>query len=250
MYHIILVEDDEQIRKSLTELLTYKGYTVTAVEGVQKFYESIKKTTYDAYLLDVILPDGSGYDICENIRDKTEAPIIFITSSDDEESVVKGLDIGGDDYITKPFHNAELLSRISSNLRRSARFKENSYSVGDIKVLFDKYKKLEYANFEIIDNYNIFPTDKDKEILKNDVELGITPTEFNIIKILIQNKGCVVKREVIYDRIWDMHGNYVEYNTLTVAVSRIKAKLGTYGEKHQAYIETIRNVGYRWIDKI
>ncbi len=189
MYHIILVEDDEQIRKSLTELLTYKGYTVTAVEGVQKFYESIKKTTYDAYLLDVILPDGSGYDICENIRDKTEAPIIFITSSDDEESVVKGLDIGGDDYITK-------------------------------------------------------------QILKNDVELGITPTEFNIIKILIQNKGCVVKREVIYDRIWDMHGNYVEYNTLTVAVSRIKAKLGTYGEKHQAYIETIRNVGYRWIDKI
>lgn len=107
------------------------------------------------------------------------------------------------------------------------RFKENSYSVGDIKVLFDKYK-----------------------ILKNDVELGITPTEFNIIKILIQNKGCVVKREVIYDRIWDMHGNYVEYNTLTVAVSRIKAKLGTYGEKHQSYIETIRNVGYRWIDKI
>ena len=210
MYHIILVEDDEQIRKSLTELLTYKGYTVTAVEGVQKFYESIKKTTYDAYLLDVILPDGSGYDICENIRDKTEAPIIFITSSDDEESVVKGLDIGGDDYITKPFHNAE-----------------NSYSVGDIKVLFDKYK-----------------------ILKNGVELGITPTEFNIIKILIQNKGCVVKREVIYDRIWDMHGNYVEYNTLTVAVSRIKAKLGTYGEKHQSYIETIRNVGYRWIDKI
>lgn len=92
MYHIILVEDDEQIRKSLTELLTYKGYTVTAVEGVQKFYESIKKTTYDAYLLDVILPDGSGYDICENIRDKTEAPIIFITSSDDEESVVKGLE--------------------------------------------------------------------------------------------------------------------------------------------------------------
>lgn len=227
MYHIILVEDDEQIRKSLTELLTYKGYTVTAVEGVQKFYESIKKTTFDAYLLDVILPDGSGYDICENIRDKTEAPIIFITSSDDEESVVKGLDIGGDDYITKPFHNAELLSRISSNLRRSARFKENSYSVGDIKVLFDKYK-----------------------ILKNGEELGITPTEFNIIKILIQNKGCVVKREVIYDRIWDMHGNYVEYNTLTVAVSRIKAKLGTYGEKHQSYIETIRNVGYRWIDKI
>ena len=225
MYHIILVEDDEQIRKSLTELLTYKGYTVTAVEGVQKFYESIKKTTYDAYLLDVILPDGSGYDICENIRDKTEAPIIFITSSDDEESVVKGLDIGGDDYITKPFYTKELLSRISANLRRSMFNAGNIYKKGDIVVDFDRYK-----------------------ISRCGEELNVSTNEFDIVRILIENKGKVVRREVIYEKIWDIHGNFVEYNTLTVAMSRIKAKLGTYGEKHQQYIETIRNVGYRWID--
>mgnify|MGYP005940200501 CR=1 FL=1 len=224
---ILILEDDEVIRGQLARMLKDKGHNVEEAADVKEF-DSKPHDNISLFLLDVYLPDGDGFSVCEKLRKNGNmAPVIFLTSCDDEESITKGLDIGGDDYITKPFHNAELLSRINSNLRRSARFKENSYSVGDIKVLFDKYK-----------------------ILKNDVELGITPTEFNIIKILIQNKGCVVKREVIYDRIWDMHGNYVEYNTLTVAVSRIKAKLGTYGEKHQAYIETIRNVGYRWIDKI
>ena len=224
---ILILEDDEVIRGQLARMLKDKGHNVEEAADVKAF-DSKSHDDISLFLLDVYLPDGDGFSVCEKLRKNGNmAPVIFLTSCDDEESITKGLDIGGDDYITKPFHNAELLSRISSNLRRSARFKENSYSVGDIKVLFDKYK-----------------------ILKNGVELGITPTEFNIIKILIQNKGCVVKREVIYDRIWDMHGNYVEYNTLTVAVSRIKAKLGTYGEKHQAYIETIRNVGYRWIDKI
>ena len=224
---ILILEDDEVIRGQLARMLKDKGHNVEEAADVKEF-DSKPHDNISLFLLDVYLPDGDGFSVCEKLRKNGNmAPVIFLTSCDDEESITKGLDIGGDDYITKPFHNAELLSRISSNLRRSARFKENSYSVGDIKVLFDKYK-----------------------ILKNGVELGITPTEFNIIKILIQNKGCVVKREVIYDRIWDMHGNYVEYNTLTVAVSRIKAKLGTYGEKHQAYIETIRNVGYRWIDKI
>lgn len=224
---ILILEDDEVIRGQLARMLKDKGHNVEEAADVKEF-DSKPHDNISLFLLDVYLPDGDGFSVCEKLRKNGNmAPVIFLTSCDDEESITKGLDIGGDDYITKPFHNAELLSRISSNLRRSARFQENLYSVGDIKVLFDKYK-----------------------VLKNGVEIGITPTEFNIIKILIQNKGCVVKREVIYDRIWDMHGNYVEYNTLTVAVSRIKAKLGTYGEKHQAYIETIRNVGYRWIDKI
>ena len=224
---ILILEDDEVIRGQLARMLKDKGHNVEEAADVKEF-DSKPHDDISLFLLDVYLPDSDGFSVCEKLRKNGNmAPVIFLTSCDDEESITKGLDIGGDDYITKPFHNAELLSRISSNLRRSARFQENLYSVGDIKVLFDKYK-----------------------VLKNGVEIGITPTEFNIIKILIQNKGCVVKREVIYDRIWDMHGNYVEYNTLTVAVSRIKAKLGTYGEKHQAYIETIRNVGYRWIDKI
>ena len=228
MFHILVVDDDKNTRKLIEAVLRRENFTVSTSENGKDALEKLDGEHIDLVVLDVMMPEMDGYEFTKTLREsENDIPILMVSAKQLPTDKHKGFLVGTDDYITKPFHNAELLSRISSNLRRSARFKENSYSVGDIKVLFDKYK-----------------------ILKNGVELGITPTEFNIIKILIQNKGCVVKREVIYDRIWDMHGNYVEYNTLTVAVSRIKAKLGTYGEKHQSYIETIRNVGYRWIDKI
>lgn len=118
--------------------------------------------------------------------------------------------------------------RISIAIARTSRGMLNAgniYKKGDIVVDFDRYK-----------------------ISRCGEELNVSTNEFDIVRILIENKGKVVRREVIYEKIWDIHGNFVEYNTLTVAMSRIKAKLGTYGEKHQQYIETIRNVGYRWID--
>ena len=223
MYRIMLVEDDRELGETIKSLLTLKGYDVTLIGSVKEYSKHTE--VYDMYLLDVKLPDGDGFQICEKIRHNLDAPIIFITSCDDEESIVKGLDIGGDDYVTKPFHNAVLLSRISANLRRSKFNAGNIYKKGDIVVDFDRYK-----------------------ISRQGDELNISTNEFDIVKMLIENKGRVVRRDAIYEKIWDIHGNFVEYNTLTVAVSRIKAKLGTYGEKHQQYIETIRNVGYRWID--
>ena len=223
MYRIMLVEDDRELGETIKSLLTLKGYDVTLIGSVKEYNKHTE--VYDMYLLDVKLPDGDGFQICEKIRHNLDAPIIFITSCDDEESIVKGLDIGGDDYVTKPFHNAVLLSRISANLRRSMFNAGNIYKKGDIVVDFDRYK-----------------------ISRCGEELNVSTNEFDIVRILIENKGKVVRREVIYEKIWDIHGNFVEYNTLTVAMSRIKAKLGTYGEKHQQYIETIRNVGYRWID--
>ena len=223
MYRIMLVEDDRELGETIKSLLTLKGYDVTLIGSVKEYNKHTE--VYDMYLLDVKLPDGDGFQICEKIRHNLDAPIIFITSCDDEESIVKGLDIGGDDYVTKPFHNAVLLSRISANLRRSMFNVGNIYKKGDIVVDFDRYK-----------------------ISRCGEELNVSTNEFDIVRILIENKGKVVRREVIYEKIWDIHGNFVEYNTLTVAMSRIKAKLGTYGEKHQQYIETIRNVGYRWID--
>ena len=223
MYRIMLVEDDRELGETIKSLLTLKGYDVTLIGSVKEYNKHTE--VYDMYLLDVKLPDGDGFQICEKIRHNLDAPIIFITSCDDEESIVKGLDIGGDDYVTKPFHNAVLLSRISANLRRSMFNAGNIYKKGDIVVDFDRYK-----------------------ISCQGDELNISTNEFDIVRILIENKGKVVRRDAIYEKIWDIHGNFVEYNTLTVAMSRIKAKLGTYGEKHQQYIETIRNVGYRWID--
>ena len=222
---INILEDDEVIRGQLSQLLRDKGYEVIESADISSFNKIDSENT-DLYLLDVYLPDGDGFSVCEKLRSEgCVTPVIFLTSCDDEDSITKGLDIGGDDYITKPFRVSELLSRISANLRRSKFNAGYIYKKGDIVVDFDRYK-----------------------ISRQGDELNISTNEFDIVKMLIENKGKVVRRDAIYEKIWDVHGNFVEYNTLTVAMSRIKAKLGTYGEKHQQYIETIRNVGYRWID--
>lgn len=223
---IAVVEDEKELCESLKMLLTEKGYEIVTAGSCGEVDKYIGNPQIDMFLLDVKLPDGSGFDICRKIRKSSEeVPVIFLTSCDNEEEIVTGLDIGADDYITKPFYTKELLSRISANLRRSKFNVGNIYKKGDIAVDFDRYK-----------------------ISRQGEELNISTNEFDIVRILIENKGKVVRRDAIYEKIWDVHGNFVEYNTLTVAMSRIKAKLGTYGEEHQQYIETIRNVGYRWID--
>ena len=224
---IYILEDDTEINERLQEILEARGYRTITAKDINGF-NTTWKNYIDAvklYLLDIKLPDGNGFDVCRTIRQYSDTPIIFLTSCDDEESIVTGLDIGGDDYITKPFHTAELMSRISANLRRSKFNAGNIYRKGDICVDFDRYK-----------------------ITKCGEELNISSNEFAIVHMLIENKGKVVRRDTIFEQIWDIHGNFVEYNTLTVAMSRIKAKLGTYGAEHSQYIETIRNVGYRWID--
>lgn len=222
---IAVVEDEKELCESLRLLLTEKGYEAVTAGSCERAEKLIDNPQIDMFLLDVKLPDGSGFDICRKIRKSSEVPVIFLTSCDNEEEIVTGLDIGADDYITKPFYTKELLSRISANLRRSKFIAGNIYKKGDISVDFDRYK-----------------------ISRCGEELNISTNEFDIVKMLIENKGKVVRRDTIYENIWDVHGNFVEYNTLTVAMSRIKAKLGTYGDTHQQYIETIRNVGYRWID--
>ena len=209
VYRIMIVEDDRELRETLKELLILKNYDVITSGSVKEFDEHT---------------DIDGFDICERIRHNSDAPIIFITSCDDEESIIKGLDMGGDDYVTKPFHNAVLLSRISANLRRRDMNSGDVYNKGSLSVHFDQYK-----------------------LYRDGKELKLSSNEWDIIKILIENKGRVVRRDVFFDRLWDMHGNYVEYNTLTVTMSRLKAKLGTFSDEHIPYIETIRNVGYRWI---
>ena len=224
---IYILEDDTEINESLQEILEARGYRTITAKDINGF-NTTWKNYIDAvklYLLDIKLPDGNGFDVCRTIRQYSDTPIIFLTSCDDEESIVKRLDNGADDYITKPFKIAELLSRIAANIRRSQLNVGEIYKKGDIEVCFDKYK-----------------------ILKQGIDINVSPQEFEIVKMLIENKGKVVRRESIYEKIWDEHGNFVEYNTLTVAMSRIKAKLGTDAGTNKQYIETIRNVGYRWLD--
>ena len=221
---INILEDDEVIRGQLSQLLRDKGYEVIESADISSFNKIDSENT-DLYLLDVYLPDGDGFSVCEKLRSEgCVTPVIFLTSCDDEDSITKGLDIGGDDYITKPFRVSELLSRISANLRRRDMNSGDVYNKGSLSVHFDQYK-----------------------LYRDGKELKLSSNEWDIIKILIENKGRVVRRDVFFDRLWDMHCNYVEYNTLTVTMSRLKAKLGTFSDEHIPYIETIRNVGYRWI---
>ena len=225
MNRILIVEDDKDISRELKELLENSGYEAVVLTDFKNACDSIIAAEPDLVLLDINIPYMNGEMLLQQLRSKSDVPVIMVTSRDSEADEVLSMSYGADDYITKPFYTKELLSRISANLRRSMFNAGNIYKKGDIVVDFDRYK-----------------------ISRCGEELNVSTNEFDIVRILIENKGKVVRREVIYEKIWDIHGNFVEYNTLTVAMSRIKAKLGTYGEKHQQYIETIRNVGYRWID--
>ena len=234
VYRIMIVEDDRELRETLKELLILKNYDVITSGSVKEFDEHTD--IYDMYLLDVKLPDGDGFDICERIRHNSDAPIIFITSCDDEESIIKGLDMGGDDYVTKPFHNAVLLSRISANLRRQAmldksisnmdKSNSNIYTLGSLVINFD--------------NLTIKKAAKD---------IQLSPTEFALLEILVCNRGLIVRREVFFQKLWDRTGTFVEDNTLTVTVSRLKTKLGKMDNSDKNYIDTIRGVGYRWRER-
>ena len=219
---ILVVEDDISLKDSLVRLLQNRDFLVQAVENKQQAVEQIKSgQQYDIYLLDVWLPDGNGFDICHEIRKISQAIVMFLTSCDDEESITKGLDIGGDDYITKPFRAAELISRIHANLRRLA-VPVMSES-GDIRADF-----------------------KRAEIFKDGQLLKLTPLEAQLLEIFLRNPEIIIKRGQFLEKLWDGHGNFVEDNTLTVSVSRLKNKLGVSTKGKQQYIETIRGYGYRW----
>lgn len=236
MNTILIVEDDKSIRTNLAKLLALKDYHILEADSFACYQEIVLKNTVDLYLLDVYLPDGSGFDICADIRSVSTAVIIFITSCDDEESIVKGLDLGGDDYITKPFRAAELISRIQANLRRIKVESNDSNTIVFHEDMIDKY----FGNL-------IINTSKHQVKTNKGVELSLTATEFRLLELLIANAGLIVKRQILLERLWDDKGVFVEDNTLTVVMSRLKSKLGTYGKENKPYIETIRGVGYRWL---
>ena len=234
VYRIMIVEDDRELRETLKELLILKNYDVITSGSVKEFDEHTD--IYDMYLLDVKLPDGDGFDICERIRHNSDAPIIFITSCYDEESIIKGLDMGGDDYVTKPFHNAVLLSRISANLRRQAMLDKSIYNM-------DKSNSNIYTLGSLVINFD------NLTIKKAAKDIQLSPTEFALLEILVCNRGLIVRREVFFQKLWDRTGTFVEDNTLTVTVSRLKTKLGKMDNSDKNYIDTIRGVGYRWRER-
>lgn len=212
---ILVVEDDSFLREGLFELLTKEGYAVTAAQDVKTARTYIALSDFDLYILDVMLPDGNGLDICRELRGNgNKTPVLFLTACDDENEIVAGLDAGADDYVTKPFGIKVLLSRIRALLRRnvSSTYERNG-------LLVDTSKMTVYKNGEA---------------------LFLTPTEFQILALLIKNPGVVVTRNQLLSVVWDSDGNFIDDNTLSVHISRLREKIGSQD------LKTVRGIGYRW----
>ena len=222
MKKILLVEDNDTIVMGLKYLLKKEGFQFSSVKTIQETVEIMGKENIDLILLDINLPDGNGFDICSKLKEKEDVAIIFLTARDDEKDIVKGLDMGADDYITKPFRNRELISRINNVLRRYGKNdtnqKDNIIKINDIEINTDSAK-----------------------VMKDGKEIIFTSLEYKILVMLFSNPNVLITRQQILDKIWDIAGNFVNDNTLTVYIKRIREKLD---DKEGKIIKTVRGLGY------
>lgn len=210
---ILLVEDNKSIIKGLEYAFAQNGYSC---EYCLSLDEAVRKApfNYDAAVLDIMLPDGNGFDLFKKIRRYSDLPVIFLTSVDDEDSVVNGLELGADDYITKPFSTRELIARIKRVANKNS--KKNIITVSGVTLDLDK-----------------------SAVFENGKQLELTALEYKLLSLLMQNAGKVVTRELIFEKIWDVSGNFVNDNTLTVYIKRIRKKLDA------DIIKTVKGMGYQ-----
>lgn len=218
---IFLLEDDCAIGIGLSYSLQNEGYAVTLAKSVAEAGGIIKDKIFDLYILDLTLPDGSGYDVCTSIKKLADRPVIFLTAYDDEVNVVMGLELGADDYISKPFRVKELLARIKTVMRRY-----NKETAGGIVKLFD-----------LAVNTN------EAKVFKNGGEIILTAMEYRLLLTFLNNRGVVLSRQKLLEDIWDVAGDFVNDNTLTVYIKRLRDKI----EEDPAaprIIKTVRGLGY------
>ena len=222
VYNILLVEDDREIIKNLTEFLNNEGFNVESVTGQKDALSYVDEhmQNIDIVLLDVSLEDGNGFAVCTAIKQNTDISVIFLTASGDEYSVVMGLDMGADDYIGKPFRPRELVSRIKSVLRRSGRI-SNVIELADIKIDTTGGK-----------------------VIKSGEEIFLSALEYRLLLIFAANKGVVLSRNKLLEEIWDASGEFVNDNTLTVYIKRLREKIENDAQKPEK-IKTVRGMGYR-----
>lgn len=217
---VLLVEDDREIVENLTEYLSAEGYLVKSVNTQKDTMEILEKETFDLLLLDVTLKQGNGYGVCTAVKEKYDLPVIFLTALDDEFSVVTGLDMGADDYISKPFRPRELVSRMRSVLRRSGRT-QAVVNIRDIRI------------------------DTEKGIVtRAGQELFLSALEYRLLLVFVNNRGMVLTRGRLLDEIWDAAGEFVNDNTLTVYIKRLREKIEK-DPQNPEIIMTVRGMGYR-----
>lgn len=224
MNKILLVEDDLSLIEGLKFSLSKYDFNVTVARTVKEAKSYFKQNLYDLIILDLMLPDGSGFDICKVIRQTSNIPIIFLTASDEEVNVVMGLDIGGDDYITKPFKLNELISRINAALRRSDSFKEQ------VKQLISNGITIKLLEGRVI---------------KNGTDIELTSVEYRLLCLFMQNPNIILLKDQIMQRLWNCNESFVDDNTLAVYISRLREKIED-NPKKPIFLTTIRGRGYKW----
>ena len=224
MKRIFFVEDDQSLIKGLSFALAKQGYETDIARTKLEAEKTWSDGKYDLVILDVSLPDGSGYDICRKIRLTSKAPIIFLTAADEETDVIMGLDIGGDDYITKPFKLSIFLSRVNALLRRSANFEQQTAKLSSNGIEADMLTR---------------------KVCKNGTELSLTAGEYKLLCLFMQNPNIVLSPEQILSRLWDCDENYIDNSTLTVYIRRLRKKIED-DPSDPKNIVTVRRMGYKW----
>lgn len=224
MKQIFLVEDDLSLVNGLSFAIKKEGYELEIACTMEEASAIWEEKKYDLVILDVNLPDGSGFDICKKIRQFSKVPIIFLTAADEETDIIMGLDMGGDDYITKPFKLAVFMSRINALLRRSNNFEQMEPNLNSNGIEIQLIKGEAYKNGELLD---------------------LTAGEYKLLRFFMENPDCILSSEQILSRLWDCDENYVDTNTLTVYIRRLRTKIED-DPGNPEKIKTVRRMGYKW----
>ena len=219
-----MVEDDLSLGNGLSFALKKQGYELDMARTSKEADALWANGAYDLVILDVSLPDGSGFDLCKKMRRSSRVPIMFLTAADEETDIIMGLDIGGDDYITKPFKLAVFLSRINALLRRSDHFPQPCVELCSNGITVRRLTG---------------------EVFKDGVSLDLTASEYKLLCFFMENPGVILSPEHILGRLWDCDENYIDANTLTVYIRRLRTKIEDNPSEPKR-IMTVRRMGYKW----
>ncbi|CQR58168.1 response regulator transcription factor [Paenibacillus riograndensis] len=225
MKTLLIVEDDRSLNKGIALTLAQNDLAIQQAYDITSAEQILSSNKIDLIILDIHLPDGSGLDYCEKIRRTSQVPIIFLTANDMEPDIVTGFELGGDDYITKPFSLMILRARVMAVLKRTASRGEDKITLGPLSFDFGKL-----------------------EFYKNKEQLILSKTELKLLKILVTNPGTILTREQLIDRIWTQEAEFVDENALTVAVKRLRTKIEDEPAAPK-YIKTVYGLGYMWAER-
>ena len=224
MKRILFVEDDLSLINGLSFAVKKQGYEIDVARTKLEAEGLWPKGKYDLAILDVSLPDGSGYDLCREIRRTSKMPVMFLTAADEETNIIMGLDIGGDDYITKPFKLAVFLSRLNALLRRSENFSQRETELNSNGI---RVRLLQ------------------GEVYKNGLPVVLTASEYTLLRLFMENPNIVLSPEQILSKLWDCNENYIDSNALTVYIRRLRTKIEDNPANPQNIV-TVRRMGYKW----